>query len=173
MRYVLLVHSWGKHSLHEHPVFLLLAAHRLHLKRARNAPHLLFFVQFEGAMELLEKSVADTTPVRGTVDKAAASAIVPTRVLSAAATASAPPRESIAAEESLVARCAEAEEELDVSPAAAAKVLQAGTSVRAGGGGEGEAQENGADGKDGSGGGDGDSGGVVYVPAPSRLPTPP
>ena len=65
-------------------------------------------------------------------------------------------------------------EELDVTPAAAAaKLLEARTPVGAEGGEGGEAEENGAADEEDNNGDGGNSGGVVYVPAPTRLPTPP
>lgn len=127
-------------------------------------------MQFEGAMALLEEPAVDEDPTGRAASKAAAWTAEPTTARPASAMKSAR-----IDEESRTARIEEAEE-LDVTPAAvAAKLLQArGASVGAEGGGEGEADGNDADDdEDYNGGDEGDSGGVVYVSAPTRLPTPP
>lgn len=127
-------------------------------------------------MESLEQSAVDKDPARGTSNEAAVPAAVPTTGRSAAAIASsAPPSEAITGEEGLAARGAEAEE-LDVTAAAAAaaaKLRRARTLAGAESGGEGEADEDSTDDEEGKGDDEQDSGGVVYVPAPTRLPTPP
>lgn len=152
----------------------------IYARAQHTAASLLFFVQFEGAMALLEKPSAHRGPTRATAEETAASvrATVPTTGRSAAAMTSAPPPESIADEEGLAVRTAETKG-LDVTAAAAAKPLKARTSAGAEGGveceGEGEGEENDADVEDGEDGDsdEGDSGGVAHVPAPTRLPTPP
>lgn len=134
----------------------------------RNTFPLPTFVQFEGAMELLEESAVEKDLTRGTASEAIAAATVPDIDTGRPAPAMESAKVEGAAVEELDMTLAEA-----AAAAAAAKLVQARTPVGTEGGEE--AREDVADdGKDdGKRGDEEDSGGVMYAPAPTRLPTPP